>query len=170
MKAAFQILFKRCLHKNGDGAASEIEEELRFHFELLVEQHQRQDMSREAAECAASKRFGNVERIKDQCLAIRRSNHPVLVALKSFLILTLLSGIGVRVLSTTLNTRRIGDLLIAIPILAGLLLYVRSISPSSFLAKPETALSLRLNENVQPVFTVYDKGMRTPVERLISDK
>lgn len=170
MKAAFEVLLRRHSRKNGEDAASEIDDELRFHLELLTQEHLRQDLSREAAEGAALKRFGNVELIKDQCLAIRRRSNPFLIVLKSFLIMTLLSGIGVRVASTALNTRRIGDLLIAIPILAGLLLYVRGISPSNFLAKPETALSLRLNETTQPLFTAYDKGMLTPVERVISDK
>jgi hypothetical protein len=167
MKAAIEVLFKRRSHKREE-AATEIEEELRFHVELLTQQHQRQDMSREAAEGAALRRFGNVERIKDQCLAIRRRSQPVLVALKSFLILIFISGIVLRVLSTTLNFRRMGDLLIAIPILSGLLLYVRHSNASSFISNAETALSLGLSENLQ--VTAYDKAMRTPVERLISDK
>ncbi|HWN12097.1 MAG TPA: permease prefix domain 1-containing protein [Pyrinomonadaceae bacterium] len=168
MKAAIDVLFRR--RRKSSETAQDIDEELNFHLELLTQKHLQREMSLTEANDAAAKRFGNVERIKDQCLAIRRRSHPFLVALKSLLILTFLTGIVVRVLSTALNTRRIGDLLIAIPILAGVLLYVRNISPSSFVSNPETALSLRLNENVQPLFTAYDKGMHTPVERLISDK
>jgi hypothetical protein len=169
MKAAIDLLFKRRL-KNSEGTAREIDAEFRFHLEMLAEVYQQQDMPRAEAKDAAVRRFGNVERIKDQCLAISRRSHPVLIALKSFLILVFLSGVVVRVLSVAVNTRRMGDLLIAIPILSGLLLYVRSLNPSSFVSTSETASSLGLSENVQPLFTGYDHVMRTPVERLISDK
>jgi len=167
MKAAIEVLFKRRSYKREE-AATEIDEELRFHVELLTQEHQRQDMSREAAEGAALRRFGNVERIKDQCLAIRRRSQPILIALNSLLILVFLSGIVVRVLSNTLNIRRMGDLLIAIPILSGLLLYVRNSNASSFVSNTETPFSLGLSENLQVAH--YDKAMRTPVERLISEK
>ena len=169
MKAAIDVLFKRRL-KSRETTAREIDEELRFHIELLTQEHLQEKMSLAEAKDAAVRRFGNVELIKDQCLAIRRRSHPLLVALKSFLILILLSGVVVRVLSTALNTRRIGDLLIAIPLLTGLLLYVRSLNPSNFLSQPETSSPLRLDEGALPMFTAHDQEMLTPVERLISDK
>lgn len=169
MKAAIDVLFKRRL-KSRETTASEIDEELRFHIELLTQEHLQEDISHAEAKDAAVRRFGNVELIKDQCLAISRRSHPLLVALKSFLILIFLSGVVVRIQSTALNTRRMGDLLIAIPILCGLLLYVRSLNPSNFLSQPESPSPLRLNEGALPLFMAYDQEMLTPVERLISDK
>lgn len=169
MKAAFDLLFKRHL-KSREGTASEIDAEFRFHIEMLAEGYQQQEMSRTEAEDAAVKRFGNVERIKDQCLAISQRSHPFLFALKTFLILIFLSGTVVRALSVADNTRRMGDLLIVIPMLTGLWLYVRKLSPASFVSKVETTSSLGLNENIQPLFTGYDQRKRTPVERLISDE
>jgi hypothetical protein len=163
MKAAMSGLFKRRLFKRSEGAAREIDEELRFHLELLTQAYLQQDTSVEEAKAAAERRLGNVERIKDQCLAISRRSHPVLVALKSFLLFMLLAGVVVRVLSTDLNIRTLGQLLIAVPILSGLLLYVRSLSPSSFLAKPETA-PLGLNETVQPLFAACDQGTLRHIE------
>ncbi|CAN5887400.1 hypothetical protein BH18ACI4_BH18ACI4_13240 [soil metagenome] len=153
-----------------DGTAREIDKELRFHLELLTQEHLQLDMSVEEAKEAAIRRFGNVERIKDQCLAILKRAHPFLVALKFFLILIFLAGVVIRILSMDQNTRHLGDLLIAVPVLSRLFLYVRSLTPSSFLSKHETPSPLRLNESVQPLFTPYDQGMLTPVERLISDK
>lgn len=170
MKAVIDVLFKHRLFERSDGASREIDEELRFHLELLTHAYLQQEMSSEEAKDAAVRRFGNVERIKDQCLAISRQAHPLLVALKSFLILMFLTGIAVRTRSTDLDTRHLGDLLIAVPILSRLLIYVRGLNPSRFLSKPGTASPLRLNEDVRPLFTAYDRGMRTPVERLISDK
>ena len=169
MKAAIDVLFRRRLSRRSEGASREIDEELGFHLELLTQAHLQQDMSLADAKVATVRRFGNAERIKYQCLAIRRRSHPLVVALKVLLILIFLSGVLVRINSTAINTIRMGHLLIAIPILSGLLLYVRSLNPSCFLSKPETTSPLRLN-NVQPSFNAYDQGMLTPVERLISDK
>ena len=167
MKGAMGRLFERF---GNEQTTREIDEELRFHLELLTRAYLQQDMSPEEAKEAAVRRFGNVERTKGMCLAISRRSRPFVVALKSFLIFMLLAGVVVRIRSTDLDTRHLGGLLIAVPILSRLFLYVRDLNPSTFLSKPETGSPLRLNEDVQPLFTAYDQGMLTPVERLISDK
>lgn len=166
MKSAIGHLFERF---GNEGTTAEIDEELRFHLEQLTQAYLQQGMSLEEAKGAAVRRFGNVERTKGQCLAISRRSRPFLVALKSFLILMFLAGVVVRLRSTDLDTRHLGELLMAVPILSRLFLYVRDLNPSAFLSKPEVS-PLRLNEDVQPLFTAYDQGMLTPVERLISDK
>lgn len=163
-------LGRLCERFGSGGTAREIDEELRFHLELLTQSYLQQDMPLEEAKDAAVRRFGNLERAKGQCLAISRRSRPFLVALKSFLILMFLAGVVVRIRSTDLDTRHLGDLLIAVPILSRLLIYARGLNPSTFLSKPETVSPLRLNDNVQPLFTAYDQGILTPVERLISDK
>ena len=167
MKGAIGCLFELF---GSQGTARDIDEELRFHLELLTQEYLQQDMSLEEAEDAAVRRFGSVERAKGECLAISRQSRHFLAALKSFLILIFLAGVVVRIRSTDLNTRRLGELLIAVPVLSYVLLYVRGLNPSTFFSKPETASPLRLNEDVQPLFKAYDQGMLTPVERLISDK
>src|SRR6267143_6750412 len=78
----------------------EIDEELRFHLELLTAALGQRDMSLAEAKDAALKRFGDVEQIKDQCVAISRMNHPSIRALKSFLTLVFLVGVLVRVFNT----------------------------------------------------------------------
>lgn len=160
-------LFKRFHNEQIKG---EVEEELRFHLELLTEALMQQDMPREQANAAALERFGNVEQIKDQCVEISRRNHPTIRALKSFLILVFLVGVLVRVFSTEIHLTHVGDILIAVGILGRLLVYVRGLNPSSFLSKPETSSPLMLNENGQASIAVYDQRKRTPVERVISDK
>ena len=125
MKGAMGRLFERF---GNEGATREIDGELRFHLELLTQTYLQQDMSLEAAKDAAARRFGNVERIKGECLAISRRSRPFLVALKSFLILMFLAGVVVRIRSTDLNTRHLGELLIAVPILSRLFLYVRDLN------------------------------------------
>jgi len=144
----------------------EIEAELRFHLELLT-QARLQHMTLEDAKDAALKRFGNFERIKEQCVEISRRSHPSKRALKCFLLVVLLVGVLVRVLSIDPNIRHCGDLLIAVPILSRLLLYVRGLTPSTFFSKPETSSPLMLSETS---FTAYDQSGLTPFERVISDK
>jgi len=170
MKVAISALLTRRLFGRSQDISREIDEEFRFHLELLAEKHLQQDMSVEEANAAAASRFGNVEQIKEQCLAISRQGHPFLVGLKSFLILMFLSGLAVRFFSTELNFHHLGDLLIVVPILGRVLLYVRGLDPASFLSKSQTTSPLGLNHTVKPLFRVYDQGMLTPVERLISDK
>jgi hypothetical protein len=127
-------------------------------------------MSLAEANAAALVRFGNVEQIKDQCLEISRRNHPVIRALKSFLILVFLMGVLVRVLSTEYHVLHVGDTLLAVGILGRLLVYVRGLNPSSLLSRPETSSPLMLTEKSQTSITAYDQRKRTPVERVIFDK
>jgi hypothetical protein len=148
----------------------EIDEELRFHLELLTAALQQQDMSLAEARAAALKRFGNVEQIKDQCVEISRKNHPAIRALKSFLVLVFLVGVLVRVFSTEFHILHVGDILIAVGVLGRLLVYVRGLDPSSFLPKPETSSPLMLTEKSQTSIAAYDQRKRTPVERVIADK
>jgi hypothetical protein len=148
----------------------DIDEELRFHLELLTEALQQQDMPLAHAKDAALKRFGNVDQIRDQCIEISRRNHPALRVLKFLLVLIVLTGVLVRVLGTEFHVTRLGDLLIAVGILGRLLVYVRGLNASSFLSRPETSSPLKLIEKGRQSIVVYDQSMRTPVERIISDK
>ncbi len=167
MKAVNGRLLKRF---DGEQIRGEVEEELRFHLELLTEALLQQDMSQEEANAAAFRRFGNVDQIKAQCVQISRRNRPVVRALKSFLILVFLMGVLVRVFSPEYHVTHVGDILIAVGALGRLLVYVRGLNPSSFLSRPETSSPLMLNHNGQASITAYDRRKRTPVERVISDR
>ena len=123
----------------------EIEEELNFHLELLSQKQLQQDMSAEESRVVALKRFGDMQRIKDECVAIRKRSNPFLRALKSLLFVVFLSGLLVRMFSTSLDIRHIGDLLIALPILTELLLHVRGMGPSR-LPKHQVSLSLIVSD------------------------
>jgi hypothetical protein len=147
----------------------EIDEELRFHLELLTEALQQRDMPLAHAKDAALERFGNVDQIRTQCIEISRRNRPALRALKSLLVVIVLTGVLVRVLGTEFHVTRLGDLLITVGILGRLLVYVRGLNPS-FLSRAETSSPLKLNENGRRSIVAYDESMRTPVERIISDK
>ncbi len=164
MKAATWRIFK---YFDNQEVEREIEEQLHLHLELLTQANLQQDMSFEEAKNAALKRFGNVERIKSQCVQIRRRSGLGVRALKALLLLVFLAGVSIRVFNTELHITRVGDLLIVVPLLGRLLLYVRSLDPSGFVSKDESSSPLMLNPKA---ITVYDQRNLTPVERVISDK
>jgi hypothetical protein len=163
-----KAVITRLLHRfDRDVIERQIEEELRFHLELLTEQHLQQDMSSAEAKDAALRRFGSVEQIKDQCLQIGRNNRPLIRALKFLLILVLLVGVLVRFLSTELNVHHLGDILIFVAVSGRMFFYVRTLKPSHFTSKHDP--SLLLNHHALTSFTAYDQSNRTPLERVISD-
>lgn len=123
----------------------EVEEELRFHLELLTEQHLQHADTLDEARASALRRFGDVEQIKDECVEISKRKRPLLRALKSFLILTFLAGVFVRIFSTELQVDRVGQMLIAIAVMGRVFLYVRALKPAVFRPKSETSSPLSLN-------------------------
>jgi hypothetical protein len=140
--------FKSRLFKSRKATALEIDDELGFHLELLTQAYQRQELSSEDAKDAALSRFGNIERTSEECLGISMRAQPLLVVLKSFLLFVLLAGIMVCTLGSDPTIRTLGQLLIAVPILSRLLLYVRTLTPSSFRSNTNSASPLGLNEGV----------------------
>ena len=148
----------------------EIDEELRFHIDLLTDEHFRQSMSFEDAREAAFTRFGNIEQFTDECAQIKRRQHPVIRALKLFLVLVFLSGVVIRILAPEYHVTRVGDVLMAVGFLGRLWLYVRGLVPSSFINKSEVGSPLRLRDEIQSLIAVYDEKKHTPVERVIFRK
>jgi hypothetical protein len=106
----------------------DVEEELRFHLELLELKYAQQGMSAAAAKTAALRRFGNLETVKRQCVTIRKRSSPVRRALKMCSIIMALTGFAIHMLSSDYKVGRIGSMLIMIAIAGRLLLYVRGLS------------------------------------------
>ena len=116
----------------------EVEEELRLHIDLLLHENIKRGMSAEEARSATLKRFGNVDRVKNECVEICRRSRPLQRALKICAILLILTGLFVRITSTDRHFDHIGSTLIVIAIAGRLLLYVRSLTPSRFLQRNKT--------------------------------
>ena len=148
----------------------DIDDELRFHLDLLTEANLQLQMSPDEARQAALGQFGDFKRIKDECTAISRRRNPIIRALKCFLILLALSGVFIRVSSVDIPFLRVGDLLIALGLLGRLLLYVREMNPAVFRPRPETSSPLMLNPSQSTSVTAIDEQGHTPVERVIFDK
>jgi hypothetical protein len=125
----------------------QIEEELQFHLELLTAEHSRQNIPWDQAQAAALRRFGDVEKIRDECVRIASRNHPVVLAFKWFLGFVFVTGVLVRVFGTDYHVTRIGTGLMAVAILSRVLLYVRGMTPSTFVKAHHDSAPLKLNDS-----------------------
>jgi hypothetical protein len=157
-------------HFDPEHAKREIDEELRLHIDLLTEEHLQRNMSFENARDAALTHFGDVELIKNQCAQIKQRSQPIIRALKLFLIVVFISGVFIRIFAPEYHMTRAGDVLMAVGILGRLWLYVRGLTPSTFLSKSEMSSPLMLIDKSQTSIAAYDLKRRTPVERVIFDK
>jgi hypothetical protein len=140
MKTAIGNLFKRpdrFLRPNRKQTALDVHEELQFHIEMLERKYEQQGMPAARAKSAALQRFGNLDRVKQQCVNIRRRNSLLQRVLKISSILIALSGLTIKILSSDYRVARIGGSLIMIAVMGRLLLYVRGLSPSSFFEPPK---------------------------------
>jgi len=109
----------------------DVEEELRFHVEMLERKYAQQGMPAATAKAAALRRFGNLETVKRQCVTIRKRSSLLCRVLKLSSILIALTGLAVHMLSTDYKVARIGSVLIMIAIAGRLLLYARGLSPTN---------------------------------------
>ena len=110
--------------------ASEIGEELQFHIEMLERKYAQQGMPDAHAKAAALKRFGNLQRVRKQCVDISRRNSLPRRILKISSILIALAGLTIHTFSSDYKVARIGSVLIMIAVSGRLLLYVRGLSPN----------------------------------------
>lgn len=137
----------------------EVEEELRFHLELLTEQHLQHADTFEEARASALSRFGDVEQVKDECVEISKRSRAFIRALKSFFILIFLAGILVRILNDELHVDRVGQMLIAIGVMGRLFLYVRGLKPAVFRQKSDTSSPLMLNSTYKAPASLFDDNL-----------
>ena len=126
------------LLRRRDELELDVEEELQLHFDFLLRENIQKGMSPEEARAATLKRFGNLTRVKNECLEICRRSSPLQRVLKLCMILLALTGLIVHFASTEFRVARIGHILIGIAVIGRLLLYVRSLTPSRFLPRNKT--------------------------------
>ncbi len=148
----------------------EVEEELGFHIELLRRDHQQQGLAPEAANEAIARRFGDINKIKNECVAISSRSQPLVRVLKAVLLLLFCSGIVVRWSGSEINFRHLSNLLMAVSVLGYALLYARALTPANFVAPADDVRSLSiLPRHADSSFASYDQNQQTPLERVISD-
>lgn len=147
MKTILTNLFKTPDRKQ---IVFEVEDELRFHIEMLEHKYVQDGMSAAAAKAAALRRFGSIERAMKQCVDIRNRNRLVRRVLKTSSIILALTGLLLRILSSDRNVDHIGDILIMIAVSGRLLLYVRGLSPSTFLSGTNETCPSIVTETPKP--------------------
>ena len=108
----------------------EVDEELQFHLDMLERKYAQQGMPDAHAKTAALERFGNLERVRKQCVAIRRRNSLLRRVLNTASILIALTGLAIHSLNSDYKVTRIGTMLITIAVSGRLLVYVRGLSPN----------------------------------------
>ena len=163
MKGAIRLLRRR------REIEAEVEEELSFHVELLRRDHLQQGFSLKAAAAAARKQFGDREKIKSECVAISRRNHPLLRGLRAFLVLMFVGGVMVRFSGPQATFRHLSNLMMAVPVLGHLLIYAHRLTPAKFLPRNEPFHLSIFTEETRLSITAYDQKQRTPVERFLAD-
>lgn len=140
MKIPIATLLTRFSQKR---TASDVEEELQFHIEMLERKYAHLGMSPADAKAAALRRFGNLQRFKTQCVTISKRSSRFRRVLKTSSILIAIAGLAIHILSADPNVAHVGDTLIMIAISGRLLLYVRGLSSSPFLHRTnQTSLSV----------------------------
>ena len=126
----------------------DVEEELQFHIEMLERKYVEDGMSAAAAKAAALRRFGSLEKAMKQCVDIRSRNSLVRRVLKISLIILALTGLSMRIISSRVNVHHLGDVLVMIAITGRLFLYVRGLTPSTFLSGTDEACPSIVTEKV----------------------
>ena len=144
MKTAISRLFK---NSNRKQILFDVEDELQFHIEMLERKYVQDGMSAAAARAAALRRFGSLEKSIKQCVNIRSRNSLLRRVIKTSLIILGLTGFAIRILSSDRHVDHIGDILIMIAIFSRLLLYVRGLSPSTFLSGTNETCPSIVTEN-----------------------
>lgn len=157
-------------YTGGSDIERQVEEELRFHCELLTEQYRESGLSEAAAKAAMARRFGDVERVRVECVKISRRNRPVVKLLKLLLLLSFISGVWLRTRGWAIQFTQMGDLLMATGVLGQLLLYVKGLSARAPRAVKSSQPFSLLGRGQSLSVEAYDELGRTPVERLVADK
>lgn len=138
------MLVRLLKHLDNKRVVLDVQDELRFHIEMLERKYVQQGMPAAEARTAATTRFGNFERVKHQCVKISQRSSPLRRALRFSLILLGFTGFLIHILNSDFMIARIGTVMICIAILGRLLLYVRGLSPATFLPRTnEASISIR---------------------------
>ena len=146
----------------------EVEAELQFHIEMQAQEYERQGLTPEESFARAALRFGNLARVKKQCVRIGTQNSIWISGLKLLFTMAFILGVLLRVLNSEVNVTQVGNVLIMIGVFGGLLLYGKTAGKTIF-GREEHAIRLGLDRAADSIPLGVDEEGRTPFERLRSD-
>ncbi len=139
---------------------SEVEAELQFHIEMQSCDYEKLGVTPAKSRAMAEKRFGNVERIKDECVRISKRTTVLTWILNAAFLLFLIFGLFLRLLVPQMQINRVGTVMIMIGMLGILLVYAKH------------AGAMVLNSKTQPLGldkttpVNFDEQGRTPFDRV----
>lgn len=148
--------------------AREVEAELQFHIEMQALDYEREGLTREESLARAELRFGNFARIKTQCIGIGLHEDARALAMKILFAIAFVLGVLIRTLGSQLNVVRVGEVLIMIGVLGGLLLYGKRLGRGRFRPERE-AFRLGIADDFDSIPVSFDEKGRTPFERVRGD-
>ena len=137
MKTAITRLLKR-----RNTLECDVQEELSFHLDMVTREYVERGLSAAEAKAATLKRFGDVGKVRKQCVQISHRRRPLRRVIKACLIALAFVGFAIRLLSEDVAVGHIGGTLVAIAVAGRLLLYVRGLTSSSFVPTSKSSLNL----------------------------
>ena len=144
----------------------EVEEELRFHIDMQTLDYEDRGLSTEDSQVMARARFGDVEKVRKECIRIGSGTTVLIWILNSVFLLSLFVGLMLRAMVSENNLHHVGDVLMMIGGLGILLVYAKRAGTTVFRSKAE---SFRLGLNNSPPVSFDDQG-RTPFDRVRADE
>jgi hypothetical protein len=145
----------------------EVDEELRFHLDMQTDDYSIRGLSREESKAMAEKRFGDVKKIRTECIRISSGKTVLLWILNSVFLLSLFIGLFLRVVATELHVSRVGDVMMMIGGLGILLVYAKQ-AGATVVKSDAKPFKLGLQKPSIPLS--FDEKGRSPFERVRSDE
>ena len=142
---------------------SEVDEELTFHIDMQTRDYESQGKSRAQSRAMAEARFGNVSRIKKECVRIGSGKTVLIWILDAVFMMSLVMGLLLRLSVSEMHVHRVGDVMMMIGGLGILLVYAKQCGTNVFSSSSNKPLGL----NTPPVG--FDERGRTPFDRVRSD-
>lgn len=143
---------------------NDVDDELRFHLEMRAEEYERRGIARDKSEAMAKKRFGNIKKVRSECIQISARSSLLTWLLNMVFLINLIVGLMLRVFVPQTQVNRIGDVMMMIGGLGILLVYAKHAGSRILSSDQETRLGL----DKGPPLGFDEKG-RTPFDRVRID-
>lgn len=139
---------------------SEVEEELQFHLDMQSYDYEKIGVSPEDSRAMAESRFGNLKKIKTECVRISKRTTVLTWALNAAFLMFLIIGLFLRLLIPQAQVPQVGNVMMMIGGLGILLVYAKQAGAMVLNSKTQR---LGLNKTT-PVN--FDEQGRTPFDRV----
>jgi len=130
---------------------------------MRADEFESRGITRDKSEVMAKQRFGNVEKIRSECIQISARRTVMSWLLNMLFLLSLIVGLILRLVIPETHFNRVGDVMMMIGGLGILLVYAKQCGANVFSSTSQKPLGL----NTPPV--AFDEKGRTPFDRVRED-